>query len=104
MDQKTIDKYVAHYKRATMGFYDPVLARRYCLAKCHTNVGVVTFNTFYKEVLRFIIPSQYYESKEDAKAIMRAELEELCRLGIFQKVIVDGQRLKGQVCYRYVGE
>ena len=104
MDQKTIDKYVAHYQRAAQAFTNPTLARRYSLAKCHTSVGVVTFNTFYKEVLRFVTPSQYYESKDNAKAIIRSELEELCSIGIFSKVTVDGVRLKGQVCYRYTGE
>lgn len=66
----------------------------------HVENGVLPLAAFTKDVLTFVGAEAYYANRDLARQRVLDELTWLAHEGYFEHVLVDGVRVKGQLCYR----
>jgi len=99
MTPERILLYKAQAVRAAMGFTNAAKAKSFNISKCHIDAGALPKSAFTKDILRFVRAPDYYTDKAGCLAIMLDELHWLSTNGYLVLKIVDGTRVKSQLCY-----
>lgn len=84
---------------AASGFDDERRAKVFNMSLQHRKARVIPRVAFTKDILRFVSAPDYYADKEKSKQLMFNELDWLVANGYLNLVLIDGPRVKGQLCY-----
>lgn len=93
MDQDRIKKYANQIRR---GRAKPKAFNR---GLAHVEAGAYPISAFAKDILSFVSAKDYYADREAARQIIKDELEWLAQNGYLYATLVDGARVKKQLCY-----
>lgn len=99
MTPERIQLYKLQLLLASSGFTDDRKAKIFNMSIAHKQQRVIPRVSFTKDILRFVRAPDYYANKEKSKQSMFDELDWLVANGYFKLVLVDGPRVKGQLCY-----
>lgn len=99
MTPERIQLYKLQMLLASVGFTNSKRAKIFNMSVKHIEEKVVPRVSFTKDILRFVSAPEYYNNKEKSKQQMFDELDWLVANGYFKLVLIDGPRVKGQLCY-----